>query len=121
MAASSPRTAVGVLGLEHAEHALLFYVFVCQSCHAPSCPSRKHSPAYRSHHVIYVIDRTSNHPGISPEIRTLAEIEALDRFVEPDCQGPLCDILWSVRRWASHDVRLSNTPFHSIASTFPAT
>jgi serine/threonine-protein phosphatase 2B catalytic subunit len=37
------------------------------------------------------------HGGISPDIRTLDQIEAIDRFTEPDCKGALCDILWCVR------------------------
>lgn len=44
--------------------------------------------------------RTQKQTGISPDIRTLAEIEALDRFVEPDCKGALCDILWCVKKLA---------------------
>ncbi|CAF2803688.1 unnamed protein product [Rotaria sp. Silwood2] len=35
------------------------------------------------------------HGGISPDIRTLSDIEKLDRFVEIPDSGPLCDLLWS--------------------------
>jgi serine/threonine-protein phosphatase 2B catalytic subunit len=34
------------------------------------------------------------HGGISPDVKNLEEIERIDRFMEPDCKGALCDILW---------------------------
>ena len=34
------------------------------------------------------------HGGISPDIRTLADIENLDRFKETPHSGPLCDLIW---------------------------
>ena len=34
------------------------------------------------------------HGGISPDIRTLSDIENLDRFKETPYSGPLCDLLW---------------------------
>jgi serine/threonine-protein phosphatase 2B catalytic subunit len=34
------------------------------------------------------------HGGISPDIRTLSDIEKLDRFKETPYSGPLCDLLW---------------------------
>ena len=46
--------------------------------------------------ITRLLDANAYPTGISPDIRTLAEIEALDRFVEPDCKGALCDILWWV-------------------------
>jgi len=35
------------------------------------------------------------HGGISPSISTLAEIQTIERFKEPETEGPLCDLLWS--------------------------
>jgi serine/threonine-protein phosphatase 2B catalytic subunit len=35
------------------------------------------------------------HGGLSPELNTLDDIRALDRFREPPTQGLMCDILWS--------------------------
>ncbi|CAF2563737.1 unnamed protein product [Rotaria sp. Silwood2] len=35
------------------------------------------------------------HGGLSPEIRTLSDIENLDRFKETPDSGPLCDLIWS--------------------------
>lgn len=58
----------------------------------------RHTHIYtRPIHPTTTKPHTKSHTaGISPEIRTLAEIEAIDRFVEPDCKGALCDILWWV-------------------------
>ncbi|OQR84618.1 serine/threonine-protein phosphatase 2B catalytic subunit [Achlya hypogyna] len=35
------------------------------------------------------------HAGISPDLDTIADIQALDRRQEPTTSGPLCDLLWS--------------------------
>ncbi|EWC47486.1 serine phosphatase 2B catalytic subunit [Drechslerella stenobrocha 248] len=35
------------------------------------------------------------HGGLSPELLTLDDIRAIDRFREPPTQGLMCDILWS--------------------------
>lgn len=35
------------------------------------------------------------HGGISPELKTLAELNKIDRFKEPPISGILCDMLWS--------------------------
>ncbi len=35
------------------------------------------------------------HGGISPEFKTIAELNKIDRFREPPASGALCDILWS--------------------------
>ena len=35
------------------------------------------------------------HGGISPELKTIAELNKLDRFKEPPASGMLCDLLWS--------------------------
>ena len=35
------------------------------------------------------------HGGLSPDLRTLADIEHLDRFQETPHSGPLCDLLWA--------------------------
>ncbi len=35
------------------------------------------------------------HGGISPHAHNLDDIKALNRFAEPDMEGPLCDILWA--------------------------
>lgn len=35
------------------------------------------------------------HGGISPELLDLAQINEIDRFVEPPGEGLLCDLLWS--------------------------
>lgn len=35
------------------------------------------------------------HGGLSPDIKTVDDIDALDRFREPGKTGPLCDLLWS--------------------------
>ncbi|CAN0043368.1 unnamed protein product [Ectocarpus sp. 6 AP-2014] len=35
------------------------------------------------------------HGGISPDIRHLSDIEEIDRFAEPEMEGPLCDMLWA--------------------------
>lgn len=35
------------------------------------------------------------HGGLSPELRTISDINALHRFREPPSSGPMCDLLWS--------------------------
>lgn len=35
------------------------------------------------------------HGGISPELKTLADLKNMHRFTEPPRQGLFCDILWS--------------------------
>uniref|UniRef100_A0A6B2L2G1 Serine/threonine specific protein phosphatases domain-containing protein n=1 Tax=Arcella intermedia TaxID=1963864 RepID=A0A6B2L2G1_9EUKA len=35
------------------------------------------------------------HGGLSPDIKTLEDINRLHRFVEPPQVGPMCDLLWS--------------------------
>lgn len=35
------------------------------------------------------------HGGISPELKTIAELSKINRFIEPPISGALCDILWS--------------------------
>ena len=35
------------------------------------------------------------HGGISPELKTIAELNKIDRFKEPPVSGVLCDLLWS--------------------------
>lgn len=35
------------------------------------------------------------HGGISPELKTIADINKLDRFKEPPKAGLICDVLWS--------------------------
>jgi serine/threonine-protein phosphatase 2B catalytic subunit len=35
------------------------------------------------------------HGGLSPEIRTLADIQEINRFQEPPPSGPMCDLLWA--------------------------
>jgi serine/threonine-protein phosphatase 2B catalytic subunit len=35
------------------------------------------------------------HGGISPDLHTVADIDKINRYVEPPLQGLLCDILWS--------------------------
>mmetsp|Transcript_32587 Transcript_32587/g.56489 ORF Transcript_32587/g.56489 Transcript_32587/m.56489 type:complete len:454 (-) Transcript_32587:3341-4702(-) len=37
----------------------------------------------------------SLHGGISPELVNIADIDSLERFVEPPKQGLMCDVLWS--------------------------
>jgi len=35
------------------------------------------------------------HGGLSPDIQTLQDIQAIDRFCEPPNVGPMCDLLWA--------------------------
>uniref|UniRef100_A0A6B2L1X1 Serine/threonine-protein phosphatase n=1 Tax=Arcella intermedia TaxID=1963864 RepID=A0A6B2L1X1_9EUKA len=35
------------------------------------------------------------HGGISPEIQTIDDIQAINRFREPPNKGPMCDLLWA--------------------------
>lgn len=35
------------------------------------------------------------HGGLSPEIKTISDIQAINRFRESPHDGPMCDILWS--------------------------
>ena len=35
------------------------------------------------------------HGGISPELKTVDDINKIDRFIEPPLSGFLCDLLWS--------------------------
>lgn len=35
------------------------------------------------------------HGGISPELKTIKDLNKIDRFQEPPKQGLFCDLLWS--------------------------
>lgn len=35
------------------------------------------------------------HGGLSPEVRTLQDVQKIKRFREPPAFGPMCDLLWS--------------------------
>lgn len=35
------------------------------------------------------------HGGLSPELKSIADINALHRFREPPSSGPMCDLLWA--------------------------
>jgi serine/threonine-protein phosphatase 2B catalytic subunit len=35
------------------------------------------------------------HGGISPDVQTIEDIQAIDRFREPPSSGAMCDLLWS--------------------------
>ncbi|EGD78847.1 serine/threonine-protein phosphatase [Salpingoeca rosetta] len=35
------------------------------------------------------------HGGISPELMLVEDIDKIDRFMEPEESGPMCDLLWS--------------------------
>ena len=35
------------------------------------------------------------HGGISPELKTVEDINKIDRFIEPPLSGFLCDLLWA--------------------------
>jgi serine/threonine-protein phosphatase 2B catalytic subunit len=35
------------------------------------------------------------HGGISPDLNTVADIDKINRFIEPPLTGFLCDLLWS--------------------------
>lgn len=35
------------------------------------------------------------HGGLSPELKTIADVNALHRFREPPSSGPMCDLLWA--------------------------
>ena len=39
------------------------------------------------------------HGGISPELKTKADINQIDRFIEPPLSGFLCDLLISIIAW----------------------
>ncbi|ELP93414.1 serine/threonine protein phosphatase 2B catalytic subunit alpha isoform, putative [Entamoeba invadens IP1] len=45
------------------------------------------------------------HGGISPDIRYLSDIKAINRFCEPPGTGPLTDLLWSdpINEWSPDD------------------
>ena len=55
------------------------------------------------------------HGGLSPYLKTLKEINAIERFVEPPREGVYCDVLWSDpidsdsgksrNRWTKNDTR----------------
>ena len=65
------------------------------------------------------------HGGIGPEFRTLEDIRAIERFVEPPKSGTLCDVLWadpvdsedgkSQERFRSNEVRGCSYFFNSEA------
>ena len=35
------------------------------------------------------------HGGISPDLKSVEDINKIDRFIEPPLSGFLCDLLWS--------------------------
>jgi len=35
------------------------------------------------------------HAGLSPEIKTLDQVNMIDRMVEIPHEGPFCDLMWS--------------------------
>ena len=35
------------------------------------------------------------HGGLSPSIKSIEEIDQIDRVMEPPAEGPMCDLLWS--------------------------
>ena len=35
------------------------------------------------------------HGGLSPDIKTVEDLQKLNRFIEPPTEGAYCDILWS--------------------------
>lgn len=47
---------------------------------------------------LYCLDRVSLrsvHGGLSPDLTSLDEVKAMDRFQEIPREGPMCDLLWS--------------------------
>ncbi|CAN0447737.1 unnamed protein product, partial [Discosporangium mesarthrocarpum] len=57
------------------------------------------------------------HGGISPELRQLSDIEAIDRFAEPDMEGPLCDILWADPMNEDESHKLTDEEYRNFLNT----
>lgn len=58
-------------------------------------------------------------PLLGPKVKTIAQLQELDRFSEPPITGPLCDLLWSDP--LLEDVlgyKLSDEDFADVRSSF---
>ncbi|CAM9189634.1 unnamed protein product, partial [Laminaria digitata] len=57
------------------------------------------------------------HGGISPHIKHLSEIEDIDRFVEPEMESPLCDMLWADPMNEDDSHKLTDTEYQTFLDT----
>lgn len=53
----------------------------------------------------------------SEQVKRLSDIEKIDRFAEPDMEGPLCDVLWADPLSEDDVHKLTNDEYQQFLDT----